>query len=199
MISVANTANTNTWEFLINRVNEVANHMTKAVVTSDGSGNNNVTNGNVIITGSFTANTVSVGNTTANLVIRTPNTQVVSNGQFYLNANGSWTIPDIFSNIFKNRINTSGTSAQTIDSFPLSLYSSAEYLLYVKDNVANNRQTTKLLVMHDGSFSQHVEYGTIVSNSSVGVFNATQNSSHVVLQFTPVSSNTTIDYFKTVI
>ena len=196
MIPVANTANTNTWDYFITRVNEIANHMTKAVVTSDGSGNTNVTTGNVIISGAFRANTVSVGNTSSNIYITCPNTEAISNGQFFLNANGSWTSPTILQNIYRNTITTSGISTQNIDSFPIASFTSAEYLINAKDNVANNKYVTKVLVMHDGGSAHSTEYATIISNTSICTFSVTQNTSHIILRVSPGTSSISMSYLR---
>ena len=78
-IEVANTGTTNTFQFLINRVNELATAMSSNAVTTD----SNTATGSAAITGTFTANvlianTVRVSNSTSNIVISVPNTTGIS-------------------------------------------------------------------------------------------------------------------------
>ena len=241
-ITVANTSNTSTFEYWLNRTNELADAMSNYAVTTD----SNTAVGNAAITGTFTANiiltntfnvntsilvgnatvnssinsssitigssilnssallignstinstSVSLSNSTSNISITIPTASQISNGQFYLNANGSWTTAGELS----STITTTGTSIQNIDSFSTSTYRTAEYLISVKDNVANNYYSSKLIVMHDGGNSYITEYGIMTSNSSVGTFSANIISSNVCLQFTPVSSNTTVKFAKVIL
>ena len=229
-ITVANTSNTSTFQYWLNRTNELADAMSNYAVTTD----SNTAVGNAAITGTFTANivltntfnvntsilvgnatvnssinsssitigssiinstSVSLSNSTSNISITIPTASQISNGQFYLNANGSWTTAGELS----STITTTGTSIQNIDSFSTSTYRTAEYLISVKDNVANNYYSSKLIVMHDGGNSYITEYGIITSNSSVGTFSANIISSNVCLQFTPISSNTTVKFAKVIL
>ena len=241
-ITVANTSNTSTFEYWLNRTNELADAMSNYAVTTD----SNTAVGNAAITGTFTANivltntfnvntsilvgnatvnssinsssitigssilnssallignstinstSVSLSNSTSNISITIPTASQISNGQFYLNANGSWTTAGELS----STITTTGTSIQNIDSFSTSTYRTAEYLISVKDNVANNYYSSKLIVMHDDGNAYITEYGVIISNTSLGTFSANIISSNVCLQFTPVSSNTTVKFAKVIL
>ena len=58
-ITVANTGNTNTFDYWRNRTNELAYAMSTYVVTAGGS---NTAAGNAAISGTFTANDLSVAN-----------------------------------------------------------------------------------------------------------------------------------------
>jgi len=102
-------------------------------------------------------------------------------------------------NISNGQVTTAGLTAQNVDTFAISTYFGAEYLVSVSDINANNKYVSKVLVMHDGSTAQITEYGSITSNSTVGVFSATQNATHVALQFTPALANTTVKYTRTVV
>jgi len=124
------------------------------------------------------------------------NTGIVSNSSgIFANA----TYIQSLVNVSNGSVTTSGTAAQDIDNFAKASYFGAEYLISVSDNNANNKYITKTLVMHDGSTAQITEYGSITSNNSVGVFSATQNTTHIVLQFTPSLTATTVKYTKTVV
>lgn len=193
MIPVANTANTNTWSFLIDRVNELANHMTKAVVTSDASGNTNSTNGNVIVTGSFMANSISIGSNTANIAITAPNTSQKSSGTFFLNANGSFTE----SPIVRLNANTTTTSPVLIDTFATSLFNSAEYLINIRDSSNSNFISTKLHLLNYNNDVLTTEYGRLISNTDFITFTANIASSNVRLYATSTISNTIIKMLRT--
>ena len=257
-VTVANTANTNTFDYWRNRTNELAYAMSTYAVTAGGS---NTAAGNAAITGTFTANdlvvttgiaignsstnavvntttvfvgnsTVNatfsgdllrtgsalyVGNTTANLVanvtsiklsnsssniaLTIPSSSKVSNGQYYLSANGSWNLIEIVNPVSNNKT-LSGTSAQDVDSFVKASYFAAEYLVYVKDNLANNRSVSKLVVLHDGGTTTSnafvTEYATMNTNSALGVFGVYTNTTHTVLQYTPTSSSVTLNFTRLV-
>jgi hypothetical protein len=93
-INVANTTLTNTFEYLVNRTNELSNALTTKVVTAD----SNTTSGNAAITGTFSANVYIVGNSASNTSISAPNTEQKSSGEYFLNANGSWSRASILAN-----------------------------------------------------------------------------------------------------
>lgn len=257
-ITVANTGNTNTFDYWRNRTNELAYAMTTYAVTAGGS---NTAAGNAAISGTFTANVlvvnteINIGNSTVNVALNTttlfignstvnttltdsqlylansifvgngsvslsanssslkfanstsnialtiPASSKVSNGQYYLSANGNWQLIEQVNPVSNNKTLT-GLSAQDLDSFSKSSYYAAEYLIYVKDNNANNRSVSKLVLFHDGGTSTSnsfvTEYAIMNSNSSMGVFGTYTNTTHVILQYTPSSSNVTINYTRLV-
>lgn len=257
-VSVANTSNTNTFDYWRNRTNELAYAMTTYAVTAGGS---NTAAGNAAITGTFIANVVvvntgiNIGNSTSNAVINTsalfvgnstvnasltgdiltigvgvyggnssanlvanttmvrianstsnvaitiPTSSQVSNGQYYLSANGNWTLIQQI-NPISNTKTLVGTSSQDVDNFAKGTYVAAEYLVYIKDNVANNRSVSKLVVFHDGGTSSSnaflTEYAVMNSNTSLGVFNAYTNTTHTILQYTPTSVSVTLNYTRLV-
>ena len=191
-IEVANTIITNTFQFLINRVNELADSMTNKAVTTD----SNTAVGNAAVSNAFTANvliadTVRVSNTTSNIVIGVPNTSVVANGSYYLNANGSWA-PIVFP-VSSFTVNTSTTFTQEIDSYFMSQIGGVEYFVRIKDNNANNYQASKVLSFHNGVSAFSTEYGSMISNTTLGVFSVGSNTTHVILYITPTSTNTSIN------
>lgn len=220
-ITVANTANTNTFDYWRNRTNELADAMTNKTVTVD----SNTATGNAAITGTFSANVLFLGNTTvnstsnstsivfgntvqntvvntssifisnstSNLTISIPTTSQYANGKFFLNANGSFTLVEA---LIKGNIETSGTTNTEINSYLTNTFASAEYLLAVKDNNANNYQSSKILITHDVDNAYLSEYAIIVSNNYVGSFFANSNTSHVRLYFNPTSTNTTINFTR---
>lgn len=191
-VEVANTGTTNTWQYFLNRVNELATAMTTKAVTTD----SNTASGNAAVSGTFTANvllanTVRVSNSTSNIVISVPNTTVVANGSYYLNANGNWAlIPTI---IVSNTVSTTGTAPQDIDNYLMAGIGGAEFFIRIKDNNANSYQATKILSYHNTINAFSTEYGSMVSNVTLGTFGVSTNSTHVILTVTPTSTNTTIN------
>jgi hypothetical protein len=183
----ANSINVNT--FLVNTSILVGNSLVNSVINST-SLFVGTTTSNVIIN----ATSVALANSTANISLTIPTAAQISNGQYYFSSNGSWNLVSGIS----NKINTSGLSTQTIDSFSSASYKAAEYLISVKDNLANNYYSSKLLLMHDGGNAYITEYAMLISNTTIGVFSATLVSSNVNLQLTPVSSNTTVTFTKVI-
>jgi len=191
-VIVANTSNTNTFDYWRNRTNELAYAMTTYAVTAGGS---NAAVGNSSITGNFNANTFTVGNSSVNTSIRTANSTQQSNGQYFLNANGSWTL--ISGPIYVSNTPTVGTTSQVIDFYDITVYDSVEYIVSVIDNNANNKMTTKILTTHDSTIVYSLEYATITTNTvNMGSFSANANATHVKLNFTPVSTNTTVKFLR---
>lgn len=191
-IDISQTTAINTFQYLINRVNELANAVSTQVVTTE----SNTTTGNTSITGALTANvlianTVRVSNTTSNVVITVPNTQMISNGNYYLNANGNWT--PLIIPITTTSVNTSTTTPyQELDSYVMADIGAAEYFVRIKDNNATAYHATKILTYHNGSSAFSTEYGTMISSSSLGAFQVDSNTTHVRLLYSPTSSNTTV-------
>ena len=191
-VNVANTSNTNTFDYWRNRTNELAYAVSTYAVTA---GSTNAASGNAAITGNFNANTFTVGNSTVNTTIRTANSTQQSNGQFFLNANGSWTI--IGAPVYTDNVATTLANVQIIDYYSLADYGAVEYLVNVIDNNANNRLTTKILTTHDTSTVWLTEFATITTNTSnMGSFSANANSTHAKVYFTPVSSNTNVKFIR---
>ena len=236
-VTVANTANTNTFDYWRNRTNELADAMTNKTVTVE----SNTATGNAAITGTFSANVLFLGNTTvnsisnstsivfgntvqntvvntssitfgntvqntvvntssifisnstSNLTISIPTTSQYANGKFFLNANGSFVLVQ---DTIRGNIETSGTTNTEINNYLTNTFASAEYLLAVKDNNANNYQSSKILITHDVDNAYLSEYAIIVSNNYVGSFFANSNTSHVRLYFNPTSTNTTINFTR---
>jgi hypothetical protein len=189
-VSVQQVSNTNTFDFWKNRTNELANAMSTVAVTT----NSNTAVGNAAISGTFTANVLSVSNSTVNTSISVPSSAQKSSGEFYLNANGSWS--QIITPIELGNVTTNGTSSQLMDSFSTSAFNGAEYLVHIKNNVANGFQITKLLTVYDANNAYVTEYGMIYTNNSLGTFSANSNTSHVRVYVVPTSSNISINFSK---
>ena len=190
-IEVSNTANTNTFDYWRNRTNELAYAMSSFVVTTD----SNTAVGNAAISSAFTANvlianTVRVSNSTSNIVLSVPNTSQISSGDYFLNANGSWS--PVISPVTTLSVNTTGTSSQEIDNYNMTDYGAVEYFIRVKNNNANGYHATKVLTFHNNVDAFSTEYGVMVSNGSLGTFAVSTNATHVILSMTPTSTNTAV-------
>lgn len=252
-IPVQNTALTNTVDFLINRVNELANNMTLWTVTTDGNTSYTVPTGNSAVNGSFAAagqisvgnttvnvqvfgansaivansvNTVKLttnnavvntavsignttvntvinstafftGNSTANIVLNSPTATQISNGQYYHNANGGWS----FLQGSTYQTNTAGVTLQLIDSWLLASFRTADYIVHVEDLNNNNHTSTRLFTTHDNTNGYVTEYATLATNSAIGVFSVSTNTTAFLLNFTPNTgfNNTSIRYIRTLL
>lgn len=190
-VTVQQVSNTNTFEFWLNRTNELASAMTNVVVTT----NSNTAVGDAAITGTYTSNalfsnTISVGNSSVNTSFNSPNTVQKSSGDYFLNANGLWTA--IVTPVIKFSTSTSGTLLQEIDNYSKIEYGAVEYFIRIKDNNANGYHATKILTFHNDVTAFSTEYGTMISNNSLGTFSVSTNTSHVILSMLPISTNTSV-------
>lgn len=145
------------------------NELAYAMSTYAVTTNSNTAVGNAAISGTMTANVFQVSN-----------------------SSGTWVI----SSLTTTAANTSNVSTQVIDSYTMSDTRGAEYTVSVVDNTANNFGITKLLTFHDTGVAYVTEYASMISNSSIGAFSATANSTHVLLNFTPATSNTSIKFTR---
>ena len=190
-VTVANTSNTQTFSYWLNRTNELADAMTNKVVTVETA----ATTGNAAITGTLTANvlagnTVYLSNSTSNVTISVPNTVQKSSGDYFLNANGLWTA--VITPVISSEATTTGTSSQAIDNYAMASYGGVEYFIRVKDNNANSYHATKVLTFHNNVAAFSTEYGYMISNASLGTFAVSTNTTHVILSITPTSTSTAI-------
>jgi hypothetical protein len=141
------------------------------------------------LTGNFSSNVV-----TANLYVTqlssftntaTFSNTTIMNGMLTANA-GIKFIDGTVINSLSNT--TSGTSTQTIDSFDITVYRSAEYSVTIKDttNGGSSYQISKLIVVHDGVTSYLTEYAVVATNiNPMGLFTADISGSNMNLKFQP--------------
>lgn len=88
----------------------------------------------------------------------------------------------------------------TVEAFNKTTYRSGEFTYSIKNNSANGYQAGKLIVLNDDTNAQLEEYGVSFSNSLLGAFNTSSNATHILVQFTPLSSlSYTFKSFKTLI
>lgn len=139
----------------------------------------------------------TISNSSTSFTFNMPTTSQVSNGSYFLNADGTWQpAGSINESSIKYDVTTTGTSQQEIDSFTKASYLAHEYTIIVQDSFANNRVLSKILMAHDGSNAFHTEYGLMTTNNYIGSFSTGSNASHAILYFTPTTPGTTVSFIK---
>jgi len=76
----------------------------------------------------------------------------------------------------------------TVDNFAIATYRTAEYVYSIKNDAANAYHAGKLIVLNDGTNARIEEFGVTYSNTDLGLFSTSSNSTHILVQFTPTSS-----------
>lgn len=143
----------------------------------------------LIVAGATTMNTLTVtgellGNLTANIVT-------------IISTLSMGSTPDLQQRMVS--ATTGGTAPQVLDTFAVANFRTAKYLIQIDDLLANNYYSTEILVMHDGTNVLITEYSELITNSSMGTFSANIATGLVQLFFTPVSGNTSVKLFRTMI
>jgi len=106
---------------------------------------------------------------------------------------------EVLNVMFSVNTQTSGTSAQLVDSFLTASYRGADYTITIKDNGANAFHAAKTLILHDGGTSYMTTYGVIYSNTSLGILAANANATHIRLYLTPTVTNTQVKGVRTMV
>ena len=78
------------------------------------------------------------------------------------------------------------TTTTAIDSFAAATYRSAKY--HIQITQGTNYQTSEVLVIHDGTTADIIEYGSIATNDYLGTFSATVAGGNVSLNVTMTSA-----------
>ena len=93
---------------------------------------------------------------------------------------------------------TASDSATTIDSWAVSTYSSAKYIVQMKKG--NDIEVIEVLVTVDGSNNVYLtEYADVISNAVLGTTNAVYSGGNVLLQVTGTTADTVVKVSKTYI
>jgi len=79
----------------------------------------------------------------------------------------------------------------TLDSLPVASFRTAKYLIQAHDTVANDYQTSELLLIHDDTTAYLTEYAIIYTSGALGSFDAALVSGDIRLYATPTSTNST--------
>jgi len=170
---VANTNLTNTFDYWRNRTNELSYAMTNLVVTCE----SNTTVGNCQITGNFWANSIMIGNNTANTIIYAPTPAQKRSGDYFLNADGTWVLSPTQTS---NGVIIGGGNT-IIDTFPANTYNAVEYYIAVKDTATSRYQSTKIMLLHDDNKVVTTEYGTIFTASQFATFDVSLDAGNIKL------------------
>lgn len=151
--------------------------------------------GNSTVNAVVNSVSVTLSNSTVVLSLTKPTAAEISDGGYYLNADGSWKRGAIISN---TQCDTISTTVE-VDNFLKATYRSGEFLFSVRDMNANGYQTQKCLVIHDDNNTNAyiTEYGVLISNTSLGTFTANANTTHVLVHFTNDVANTVVISNKT--
>jgi hypothetical protein len=108
---------------------------------------------------------------------------------------GSVTLTDA---LMGTAIATASDSATTIDSWSVSTYSSAKYLVQMKK--AGDIEVIEVLVTVDGANNVYLtEYADVISNAVLGTTNAVYSGGNVLLQVTGTTADTVVKVHKTYI
>lgn len=181
-------------------VNTTAIVTTSAIHTNISS--NTVLIGNGAVNTNITASSIVIANSTSNLSITIPTVAQTSNGQYYLNANGTYSLVStfVYSPASNNQVTTSGLTTQVIDSFFMASFKAAEYLIYISDNNnSSNYYTTKFILTHNGAAAFSTEYGSFTTGASFGTLSSSANATSAILNFTPTSSSTFVKFTRVIV
>lgn len=197
-ISPVNT--TNTFQFLIDRVNQLISVANTSALTIGSTATGNTSIAGTLTANTLVANTANVTNfSTTGLTSNSTNLTIAANNVTTSNTNTTTLSISNAAISTTFTTNTTGTSVQPVDWFSLSQFRSAEYILDVRDNTANNFTHSRISILNSGTV-MHTEYGILVSNNTIGTFTVTANSTMVILNYQPATSaNTTILGTKTVL
>lgn len=113
-----------------------------------------------------------------------------------LNSTGALTLPAsgaVFNNV---AILTTTTSDQLIDSFAVTSYQTAKYLIQAVCTAVGTH-STEFIVVHNGTTAYHTEYASVFTDSSLFTVNAAIVSSNVNVTVTPTNNDTTFDVIRT--
>jgi hypothetical protein len=85
------------------------------------------------------------------------------------------------------------TTATVVSSFAIATYRSAKYILQVSCTAGTDSgayQVSEVLVIHNGSTAQMVDYGVVKTGASLVVFTAAVNGANLELTATPTAGDT---------
>ncbi len=208
--------NTDTFDTLFTRLNEIISAANTELVTANTNANGSVSVGNTYLNGILFATTLCTNGLRGGNVQTSATLSITSNVS--VNASSNFLLGNSTVNVVINsstvsisgrqllplqgqvNVQTSGTSAQLLDSFLKSDWRGADYLVTITDNAANNFQMMRALVVHDSGLDAYMtEYGLIYSNSQLGILSSNANTTHLRLYITPTSTNTQIKATRTVV
>ena len=140
---------------------------------------------------------ITVGNSSANIVITSPSAAQISNGQYFLSANSSWALLQAsYTPVSNGTYSTTGTSTVVVDSWLKSAYNVADYTLAVLDGSTSSKHFSKLTLVNDSTGGISTEYAVIAANGTLGTWSSGSNTTHILLNFTPSVFSTSIKFAR---
>lgn len=114
-----------------------------------------------------------------------------------LTVNGQVTLSDV--QYFSNSISVTTDTTEVIDTFSSSNWRTAKYTVQISET-STNYHSTEILLLHDGSTVQKVEYAVVSTTGELGYFDADINTGLVRLLFTATNAtNKTLKVVRTLI
>lgn len=146
-------------------------------------------------------------NNSGNLIITLDNAVQVNAGQVVgpqgatgaIGPQGPQGVPGIIA-FGDNSINsgnsvTSGTAQHLVDSFAITSFRTAKYL--IQATYDNQVHCTEVLLIHNNSNTYFTEYGIVYSSASLFDLSTEISGNTVFLKATPIFGNTKIDFIRT--
>jgi hypothetical protein len=96
-----------------------------------------------------------------------------------------------------NLYTTATTANQVLDSFSVSAFRTAKYLVQVHDTANNDYQASEILLIHDGVDPYITEYAIVFTTGSLATFNADINGGNARLLVTPTNNTNEIKVIRT--
>jgi hypothetical protein len=153
-ITVTPVSNTQTFGAWLAVTNRLANIVSQNTVTADATVGGSVTTGNSFVNGHFGTSNLVLGpslNSANSVTIQVANSTLIANGQYYLNANGSWerVVTDAAGGNTQVQFNSSNSFAGSADF----TYDSAATKLTVGNTTVNAAVTPTGFALANASVS----------------------------------------------
>lgn len=107
-----------------------------------------------------------------------------------LHVNGPLRVEEAF--IDTLTINVTNTVSTSVYSFLTTSNRTAELLVQVTDSTNSQYHSAKMLIVHDGTTAQLVQYGVVTTASELGTFDAVISGGSVYLNFTATAATTKV-------
>lgn len=96
-----------------------------------------------------------------------------------------------------NLYTTATTANQVLDSWSVTAFRTAKYLVQVHDTANNDYQASEILLIHDGVDPYITEYAIVYTGGSLAIFNADINGGNARLLVTPTNNTNEIKVIRT--
>jgi hypothetical protein len=197
-VTVVNTSS-DTWQILINRVNQIANLVSNAIVTVDATLGGSVTTGNTAVNGFFTATTVSTpalrgGNNTvqANLAIST-NVAIGGSNVFISTAGGISTVGQV--SVGANVVLTTSSLGVGNSTVNVVVNSTSVSIAGANAATVNNRAAANSYTRSKFNFIPGQNITITVSDDSAGnQINVQINSTATAASVSAAGGNTQVQF-----